>query len=76
MSGSPGITIQNKYTKATGSVYSVSIPLSPAPAQGDLEVAIIYGYNTSNQCYTLTVPPGWTEYDRTASVAIGTRCGR
>lgn len=65
MAGSPGITIAHTYTKATGSVKSATLTVAPSP--GDLEVAIVYGYNTAGQCYALTVPTGWTEYDSTCS---------
>jgi hypothetical protein len=65
MDGSPGIVIAHTYTNGSSSANSITVNLSPAPAAGDLEVAFVYGYNTSDQCYTLTVPSGWTEYDST-----------
>jgi hypothetical protein len=51
-----------KATPATSS-NQLQIPLSPSPAAGDLEVAVIAGHSTAGACQTITVPNGWTLYD-------------
>lgn len=52
------------YTAAPTTVnYYVQVALSPSPAPGDTEVAVVYGFNTADQCYSLQVPTGWALYD-------------
>lgn len=58
------VTQLHTYTAApTNANYYVQVTLSPSPAPGDTEVAVVFGFNTSNQCYQLQVPTGWTAYD-------------
>lgn len=64
MSGG-GITIINTYAnQPTGTVNSISVTLSPAPAVGNTEIAVIYAYNGSSNCYKISAPTGWSSpYD-------------
>lgn len=69
MSGGGGITVANKYSNQTsGTASSIAVTLSPSPAAGDTEIAIIYAYNGSSNCYPVSAPTGWSAaYDNLCS---------
>lgn len=69
MSGGGGIAIANTYANQSGgAVQYLDVSLSPAPSQGDTEIAVVYAYNGGSTCYTVTPPSGWSgPYDSTCS---------